>query len=104
MDDLLKKPAIITLSFEAQTNKQQLTMHFPDEVNVIRRIKSLAFYALEARPVTGFRRCSVWVREHLALRAVRTPTTARSLQLSELPYRLRATRANAQGMARSCLR
>ncbi|TMH65028.1 MAG: hypothetical protein E6H48_15545 [Betaproteobacteria bacterium] len=31
MDDLLKKPAIITLSFEAQTNKQQLTMHFPDE-------------------------------------------------------------------------
>src|SRR5947207_1565912 len=54
MDDWLARSVIITLSFETQANKHQLSMDFPQEVNVIRRIKSFAFNVLEARPTRSF--------------------------------------------------
>jgi hypothetical protein len=46
MDDWSMKSAIITLSFDTQTNNPQLGMYFPQEVNVIRRIKSFTFNVL----------------------------------------------------------
>jgi hypothetical protein len=46
MDDWYMKSVIITLSFDTQTNNPQLGMYFPQEVNVIHRIKSFMFNVL----------------------------------------------------------
>ena len=51
--------AIITLSLKTHNDNDQLSMDFPQQVNVIRRVKSFALIALMREQEWVFRGCSI---------------------------------------------